>query len=642
MVRKRLEIQEDLQQRVYIFRFIVVVALLLIVSRLWFLQVILGSSYNQMAQTNRVRERSIEAIRGNIYDRNKKLLVTSRPALAITVVPYVFNDKAKVKKRLSKLIGTPVKEIEKRMNDKRSAPLQPKVIKRSVNQKIVYYIKERPVDFEGVRVEMRPERDYLYGPLAAHLFGYVGEVSDIELKKGHFKDVEMGDTVGKTGLENYYNSALMGVKGQERIETNASGRPVRILKRKKPRAGSSIMLSLDLKIQKAAEDALKKAIKAASGMVNKETKKAYKPKGGAVVVMDPRNGDVLAMASYPTFNPSSFLGGIKMKEWKALTNPKNNFPMNNRVATSAYPPGSTFKPFVSIAGLQSKVINTNTSFTCSGTWKGSDKWPNQFRCWKKTGHGPSNLHRGLQVSCDVYYYNVGYGIYKTGGEHIQKWASLFGFGSKTGITLPYEEGGRIPTKRWKRWLNRAPGMEQYRAWYPGDTVNLSIGQGDTLVTPIQMASAISAIANGGTLYKPRLVKGFMSSDGDIRKELPPEKIRKLNVSPAYFQAVRDGMKAVTNGEGTASAAFGGFPISVAAKTGTAEVKGKQTTALFVSFAPADKPKYVTVMIVEEGGHGGSTGAPATRDMYSKIFNVKEKTDKKAKKGPGGAGGVISD
>lgn len=634
MVRKRLEIQEDLQRRVQIFSVLVIIALLVLVGRLWFLQIILGSSFNQMSQNNRIRELKIEAIRGNIYDRDQKLIVTSKPALSISVIPYIFKKNKKVQKRLSWLLGMSLSEINKRLNDKKTSPLQPKIIKRSVNQKIVYYIKERSLDFEGVKVLLIPERDYLYGSLAAHLFGYVGEVSDTELKQGHFKGVEMGDLVGKTGLENNFNNALMGIKGYERLETNAAGRPVKLLKSDPPRAGSSIRLSIDLDIQKYAEDALKKAIKMAKGMVHEETKKRYKAKGGAVVVMDPRNGDVLAMASYPTFAPVSFLGGISQKEWKELTSVKSNYPMTNRAITSSYPPGSTFKPFVSIAGLATGNITTNTTFHCSGSWRGSPKWPNVFRCWQKKGHGNSSLNRALQVSCDVFFYNVGYKLYRTGKEHIQKWAQIFGFDNKTNIDLPYETDGRVPTKRWKRWLNRAPGMEAYRAWYPGDTVNLSIGQGDLLVTPIQMANATSAIANGGTLFKPRLIKAFVSPGGTTTKTFGKKIIRKIPVKGAFLNAVKEGMKAVTQGEGTASGTFEGFPVPIAGKTGTAEVRGKQPTAWFISFAPADKPRYVVVMVVEEGGHGGSIAAPSIRDIYTKIFKAKIEQPKKNKTAPG--------
>lgn len=633
MVRKRLEIQEDLQQRVQIFNAILIIALLVILGRLWFIQVILASEFNAMAQNNRIRERSIEAVRGNIYDRHKKLLVTSSPSLSISVLPFEFNRKKKVQRRLSKLLDTPLTEIKKRMQDKRTDPLQAKVVKRSVDPEIVYYIKERPTDFQGVKVDILPQRDYIYGNLAAHLFGYVGEVSKAELEKDTFAGVEMGDLVGKTGLENSYNSVLMGFKGQERLETNAAGRPVRVLKRKKPVGGSSIMLTIDLKIQKAAEEALKSAVGAAKSQVDKESGRNYAGKGGAVVVMNPNNGDILAIASYPDYSPEMFLGGISKSDWKQLTNKDNNYPINNRAIMSAYPPGSSFKPFVAIAGLQTGAINPNSTFMCRGSWKGSPSWPNSFRCWNEKGHGLSNLYRAITVSCDVYFYNVGYKLYKSKGEPLQAWAKKFGFDTETNIPLPYETSGRVPTKRWKIWFNRGPGREKYRLWYPGDTINLSIGQGDLLVTPVQMANALSAIANGGTLYKPRLVKALLSATGNTRNIYPTKVLRKLPVRPSNLAAVREGMKMVTRGEGTASGAFGGFGIPVAGKTGTAEMKGKQPTAWFISYAPADSPRYVIVMVVEEGGHGGSVSAPAIRSIYAKIFKEKEKASSEAKEVP---------
>jgi len=632
MVRKRFDVQEDLQTRVQIFGAITAIALLVLIGRLWFLQIIMASSFNEMAQNNRVRELRTEAVRGNIYDRYKRLMVASRPAVSISVVPYIFNKKKQTQMRLSRLLGMSMSEIRKRMKDKRTAPLQTKVIKRSVEEKIVYYIKERPKEFEGVKVDILPERDYIYGSLASHLFGYVGEVSDAELKKRTFKGVQMGDLVGKTGLENHYNNTLMGIAGGERLETNAAGRPVRVLNRKKATAGSSVMLTLDLKIQKYAEEALAGAVGAAKRTVDKERGKKYAGKGGAVVVMDPRNGDVLAMASNPTYSPNIFLGGIKPKDWKEMTNPKNNYPINNRAIMSSYPAGSTFKPFVAAAALQERLITAGTTFSCSGSWKGSSKWPNSWDCWLKSGHGLSNLYRAITISCDVYFYNVGYRLYQAKGEPLQHWSKRFGFDAKTGIGLPFETGGRVPTRRWKIWFNRGPGKEKYRIWYPGDSINLSIGQGDLLVSPIQMANALSAMVNGGTLYEPRLVKAIVSPDGDITRRFKSKTIRKVGLKGPYMRAIRQGMKGVTSGEGTASGTFGGFQVPVAGKTGTAEMRGKQPTAWFISYAPADKPRYVIIMVIEEGGHGGSVAAPAIKNIYSKIFNLKPPKPKKGKEG----------
>ena len=628
MVRKRLEVHEDLQSRVQIFGALIIIAMLVLVGRLWFLQIVLGAEYRQMAQSNSIKERFIGAVRGNIYDRNNKLLVTNKPSLTISVIPHIFNKNKKVQTRLSKLLKMPMSEIKKRMKDKKTDPLQPKVIKRSVEEKVVYYIKERSSEFEGVRVELLPERDYIKGDLAAHLLGYVGEVSDVELKKSEFKDVDMGDVVGKTGIENIYNSMLTGFKGKELIETNASGRPVKILDRKPSRGGSSVMLTIDSNIQRYAEEALERAVQTARKMVDKERNKLYAAKGGAVVVLDPRNGDVIALASNPSYSPKMFLGGISNKNWKKLNDPKNNYPMTNRAITSAYAPGSTFKPFVSIAGLASKVITPQTTINCTGSWQGSPKWPNQFRCWKKKGHSKTALNKAIVESCDIYFYNVGYGIYKTRKEQIQKWVRQFGFGSKTEIDLPYETDGRVPDKRWKRWMNRAPGREAYRSWFPGDSVNLSIGQGDMLSTPIQLANGVSAIANGGTVYKPRLIKAFMSADGDIKKRVSKKVLRKIKVNPQYIQLVREGMKGVTQGGGTASGAFADLDLPVAGKTGTAEVANKQPSALFVAYAPADKPRYVIVMVIEEGGHGGSTAAPFVKEIFSKIFKKQLKKEEK--------------
>lgn len=636
MVRKRFDVQEELQGRVNIYTFAVFLIFAILIARLWYMQVLSAKEYKQLAMNNYLREVSVEALRGNIYDRNGKLLVTSRPSITITAVPYILEKYPLSKKRFIKLSKISHKEINERLKSTGRDPLKPKILLRDADPRIVYYLKEHSTQFPGIKVEELSVRDYPNKKLASHVLGYVGEVSDVQLAKDTFQGVNYGDIVGKDGAEFVFNSALMGIKGKQIMETNSAGRPTRILSYKKPVPGSNIFLTIDKNIQQATEQALEKAIKTSRSIFDKNFKKRYLGTAGAAVVLDPRNGEVLAMASFPSYDPSIFIGGIKKGRWKRLISKKAHAPMNNRAYTSLYPPGSTFKPFTAFAAMQESMINTKTTFICNGSWR---KWNQTFRCWKRTGHGASSLNRALSISCDVYFYNVGAFLYsskKKSGEPLQYWAREFGFGKKTGISLPNEGGtsdntlaGRVPTKQWKASFNRL-NNKKYQLWYPGDTINMSIGQGDMLVTPLQLANSYAAIANGGTLYKPQLLKAIQLPSGERVNKFKKQEIDKVKIKTSALLAVRQGLKGVVKGEGTASGAFSGLPVSVAGKTGTAQIKGKQDTALFVGYAPAENPRYVVVVIVEEGGHGGSIAAPAVREILSAIFK-KGKADFKVVK-----------
>lgn len=580
-----------------------------------------------MAENNRLREITIEAVRGDVFDRNGKLLVTSRPSISITAIPYIIEKYPDVYKKFIKLIGITSKEMKKRLKESGEDPLKPKIIVRDAKQELIFYIKEHGNDFPGIKVEELPVRHYPNGQMAAHLLGYVGEVSDEQLAKETFKDVKLGDLVGKDGIEYQYNSTLMGIKGKQIIETNSKGRPTRSVKTTKPVPGNSIVLTIDEEIQKATEDALDKAVKASRTQYDKNFKKHYLGTAGAAVVLNPKNGQIIAMASSPSYDPRLFIGGITEKQWKGLNSKEAHAPMNNRAYTSLYPPASTFKPFTAFAALQESIINTSTPFNCKGAWRA---WNQTFKCWSQKGHGTSSIVRALTVSCDVFFYNTGALLYrnkKHDGESLQYWARKFGFGKKTGIPMPNEGGtrdinqtaGRVPTKKWKAAFNRM-NDRKFQIWYPGDTINMSIGQGDLLVTPLQLANAYSAIANGGTLYKPQILKDIVSPHGKSKKLFKKETNSKVKIKPQALAAIRQGLRSVVGGEGTASGAFSGLPVKVAGKTGTAQMKGKQDTALFVGYAPYDNPKYVVAVIVEEGGHGGSVAAPAARAIFSAIFN----------------------
>ncbi len=602
---------EKSQRRVAIFGIFTVVVFSMLLGRLWFLQILTGRELSAQAESNRIRAIPLRAPRGIIYDCDGKVLVDNRPGLVVSVIPSVVEENKVVLKRLSSVLEMSLRDIKKKLQEKTTDPLKPKIIKEDVDDKTVVFIKEHQSDFPGVKIQVEAIRNYSHGELAAHVLGYIGEVSDDELKKREYQDYDLGDIVGKTGVEMKYEPFLKGEKGEQKLEVNASGDPLKILSTKDPVPGHNIVLTIDKDIQKVTEEALVQAMDSAH---KQDYANAH---AGAAVVMDPKTGKIIAMASYPSFDPRLFVGGISSKDWEQLTSKKSNYPLNNRVIACSYPPGSTFKVVTGLAGLAEKLIAVNSHFRCSGKWTGMGrKWAKY--CWRRSGHGFIGFNSAVIQSCDIYFYEIGYKFYKTGQEKLQEWARKFGLGSFTKIDLPFETAGRVPDKAWKKERNKdKPGFQN---WMPGDTVNLAIGQGDLLVTPLQLANIYSAIANGGTLYQPHVVKRLLTSEGRISHEFEPEQIGELGLDPAITGTLQKDLELVCE-RGTAAAAFSGFPRSVSGKTGTAQVRGKDDFAWFACYSPAEDPQYVVVVMVEEGGHGGSTAAPAARQILSKVFDI---------------------
>ncbi len=490
-------------------------------------------------------------------------------------------------------------------------------------EQVAAFIKEHQLDFSYVAIESKPVREYPNGALAAHILGYLGEVSEDELKLEKYKDYRMGDEIGREGVENTYESYLAGRKGEQRIEVNAAGYPVHTFQTRQAQAGDDLYLTIDKDLQIVAENLLTDALKQARKSYDAESKKNYQAPAGAVVVMNPNNGEILAMASAPTYDPRLFIGGIPQESWDALNNPANHYPLNNRAVANSYPPGSIMKAITASAALAEGLTTPDTVYFDRGIWTGAgEQWP-QY-CWFKSGHGRITLNEGIVQSCDTVFYEIGLEFYKirnTRGEKLQEYASRFGLGSPTGIDLPGEDGGRIPTKAWKeRWNRKNP---EYQIWYPGDATNLAIGQGDLLTTPLQMAVVYSAIANGGIVDRPHVVKR-MEWEGRIIKENRRTKMGELGIPPAVLNTVRADLEKVVT-RGTGKGAFEGFPfnrVSVAGKTGSAEMSGKQPAAWFVAYAPADKPQYVVAVMIEEGGHGVAAAAPVARKIIENIYGIR--------------------
>jgi len=602
--------RQQLKPRFAALGIIVLMVLGVLLVRLWTMQVLQGSAYTQQSEQNRVREVTTEAPRGRILDRHGKELVTNRATKAVTVMPSAAKDAALLN-RLSVVLSVPVADIKEKLTSVKETALTPRTVAIDVSMSAVAYIEEHASDFPGVEVAVKAVRQYPQGLLAAHVLGYTGEASDSELN-AEGSTLVPGDIVGKAGAEAQFESVLQGERGQRLLEVDATGKPHRIIQDSAPVAGRDVQLTIDAKVQKVAEKAL------AQALVDAHRAQFPKARAGAAVAVDVQTGEVLAMASLPTYDPKEFLGGVSQKEWARLTDKKSEYPLTNRVIQAQYPAASTFKAMTGLAGLEDGVINPSSTFVCKGRWIDMGKqWPKW--CWNHAGHGPEDFITAIRDSCDVYFYNLGYKFYKMGGEKLQKFARLFGFGANSGIDLPGEASGRVPDAKWKASYNENyPEMQQ---WLPGDTVNMAIGQGDLLVTPMQLVDAYAGIANGGDVMKPHVLRQVLGPDGKPVLTPAPEVAFKTGTSSSSLASMKSALVQVTQ-NGTAEAVFRTFPVTVAGKTGTAQVYGKDDLAWFVGYAPASHPKYCVAVVVEQGGHGGSVAGPAARQILAALLGEK--------------------
>lgn len=606
--------QDIFKNRLNVFAIAVVFVFGALFSRLWYLQVLAGSEFAQMAEGNRMRSLNILAPRGLIEDRNGNFLVTNQGTLIVCIQRKVLRDK-KVLKKLSVLVKKPVREIVELAKKSVSAePFRPIPVSDEVDFQTVAYLKEHEIEYPGVSVEVEPVRHFREDRLASHILGYVGEISDFELREKQFSGFKSGDMIGKAGVEKVYDTFLRGRDGVKNVEVNAMGKPVRILSRKDPKPGSNLILTIDPSLQKVVEEAIPYGIKLA------HENKYDRAEAGTVIVMNPSDGEILALASYPAYSPKIFTGGISKNEWKSLNRKESNYPLNNR-ALMGYPIGSIMKPVTAIGALTDKLAAPDSFFECSGKWTGPTQLMQKFPklCWNRFGHGHIDFNRAIIESCDVVFYELGYRFYKMGSERLQWWSRIFGLGKKTGIDLPNEKRGRVPTKAWKKAFNK--DFPEYQTWFPGDTINMGIGQGDLLVSPVQIARVYCAIANGGYLLRPHLAKRIESYNGKIIRKFGKETIGKIPCTKETLYTVQEDLRSVVT-EGTAMGAFNGFPLSVAGKTGTAQMKGKDDFAWFACYAPMRSPKYVVVVMIEQGGHGSSTAAPVARRILEYLFKVR--------------------
>lgn len=600
--------RQDLKGRFAALGLVVLIVLGTLLVRLWSMQVLSGDEYQALADDNRVREIALDAPRGRILDRNGTPLVTNRPTLAVTVSPTSKDDDDLIMK-LSVVLGMPAQEIKEKIASKKEAALRPRVVAIDASDAVVAYLAEHESEFPGVEVQVLAVREYAMGGLAAHVLGYTGEISEDQIEEDEFSGYLLGDIVGKTGAEAQYESVLQGDKGYRRIEVDAAGRPRRVIEEVDPIAGSDVVLTIDANVQRVTETALGNALKDAQrdGFPDAHA--------GAAVALDVKTGEVLSMASVPTYDPTVFLGGISSDNWKSLTATDSEYPLNNRAIMGLYPAASTFKAFTGLAGLKYDVTREWAQYDCTGRWtEMGEQWPKS--CWDKSGHGTISFHGGVVDSCDIVFYEIGYEFYKRGNEELQKHAREWGYGSVTGVDLPGESAGRIPDAAWKAKFNE--NYPEYIKWLPGDTVNLAIGQGDVLVTPLQVAASYAGIANDGSVMRPHVLKQVLDSKGALARAYEPNVAFKPEVSAEDLSVMRSSLLDVVE-EGTAKSAFAGFGVKTAAKTGTAQVASKDDYAWFVAYAPVDDPKYAVAVLIEQGGHGGSIAGPAARDILASLL-----------------------
>jgi penicillin-binding protein 2 len=607
-------------------------------TRLWFLQVLATDEFLKQADDNQVRLVPIQPLRGQILDRDGKVLIGNRASTVVTIdrklVPADQIDG--VLFRLSELLHVPVQDMADRMTSVKYLPYQPIPIAEDVSKEAVFYIKEHSNLFPGVEYRVDSIRDYQQGDLAAHLMGSAGEISAEQLKEPDFvaRGYRPGDIVGKGGVEAVYEEWLHGTSGTRGIQVNAQGRVLDPdFGSQPPTPGDNVILSLDSKVQKLAEQSLELGIRVAR-QTQDDNGAYFKATGGAAIVMDPKNGQIVAMASNPSFDPSIFQGGVSKKEFAALTNPRNGQPLLNRAIAGVYPAGSTFKPFIAAAALKEGFASPNGFYNCPRDYEVPiDPTHRKFHNWEPVDHGPITLAQALIISCDTVFYQFGFDFwqkyFRSGNKNelMQKDLFQMGFGQRTGIDLPGEQPGRIPTEAYERKIYKAypKVFGRYYGWVPGDSVNLSIGQGFLLVTPLQLAMAYSAIANGGRILQPHIGLKIQTAEGKTVEQIRSKLLGRLPISKAQVAYLRQALTGVPE-QGTAQGAFAGFPfgqVSVAGKTGTADIPpNKQPFSWFAAMAPAGGPRYVVVAMVEQAGHGSTTAAPVVRRILEGLFGIK--------------------
>ena len=572
--------------------FMVVMVIVILIARVGYLQVYDGEYYATLADGNRIRIIPTVAPRGTFFDRNGQLLVTNRPGFTVSLLPLTEPISNEVITRISNLLQVPVEDIKSKIDA--HIGFDPIRIKTDVTPDIVTIIEEQKNHYPGVVIEVQPIRNYILKQEAAHTFGYVSEISDAELETKKKEGYKSGDIIGKFGLEKIYDKEVRGENGGEQVEVDVSGAPVQILGKKEPVPGADLILTIDRDLQVAAEAAVDAQLA------------AIHANAAAAVVLNPQNGEVLALVSRPAFDPNLFAHGISTKDWNAINNNPYH-PMDDKAITGEYPPGSTFKIVTGTAALASGRVTPEEQIFDSG-----HHWLIPKGNASGEALGWLNFRAALAHSDNVYFYEMGN---RLGVDLLGHYSRMFGLGQKTGIDLPYESEGMVASKELK--------MKLYNEeWYLSETFDAAIGQGFNLVTPLQAAMVMGEIAANGKRYKPHVVWKMVTQNGELIKEFQPELLSQLDVPDWVIQLVQSSLHDVTK-YGTAASNFGGFPYDIAGKTGTAENSQGRDHGWFVGYAPFDNPQISVAVVVEQGGFGAVSAVPIGRKIMEAYFQLYE-------------------
>lgn len=585
-------------RRLRIITFFVLGVFGVLFLRLWFLQIVNGPSYRIQSENNRIHLQDIPPFRGMIFDRHGELLVDNQPSFDMYIIPEDIQDKEQLLKSLEALIGLKVDLSQNKLHgEAHGYPFRPVLIRKNMSRDELAMIETNLFNLPGVMIQVRPQRHYILNEFASHVIGYLGEISESQLNTGQFAENKPGDFVGKYGAEGKWQKSLSGRRGGEQVEVDAAGRRLRVLSRELPTPGWNVGLTIDKNLQLVAE-------------------KALMGKKGAIVAMNPKNGEILAMASTPAFDPNTFISGVEKSQWTRIATSEDH-PLQNRAIAGQYPPGSVFKIIVALAGLEEGIVNIHEEVTCDGAYTVGS---HTHRCWRKHGHGGVSFHRALVESCDVYFYKLGR---RLGVDRIAYYANMCGLGIKTNFDLGSEKEGLIPTSKWKLKRFGDP-------WQAGETVSMAIGQSYVLVTPLQMVRVISAIFNGGFVYQPNVIK-WVGKENRYSYQFAPTVTGRIKAKEENLELIKKALVGVVNEpHGTGSRARV-LDVSVGGKTGTAQVvtlerqkslaasgmrEEFEDHAWFVAIAPAENPTLAVAVVIEHGGHGGSAAAPLAREMIA--------------------------
>ena len=583
--RKNTKITGDfIKKRLNNLFILIIICFAVLIVNLWYLQIIKGQEYEQRAINNCIRSLVEEAPRGEIFDKNDNLLITNRPAVNFTVIPAEIEDYNIVSRQLSSIMLLEESYLINKFEQLKQRPFQAQTVVRDLEKEQIIAVEEQKYKFKGTLLTVQPERKYLYQDLAAHLLGYVNEISEEELQSSNYQHLSGGDIVGKSGIEKYYDAYLRGTKGSKEVEVDALGREVLTLKSVEPIAGNDIYLTIDSKLQLYIQELM-------AGLK------------GTAIITEANSGKILAMVSQPGYDPNLFTQQISIEQWQGIVHSKDNI-LCNRSIQGVYPPGSVFKLITAIAALEEGAVGLNDRIYCPGSFKLGDS---TFKCWRETGHGNQSFLDAISNSCNVFFYNMGQ---RLGIDKLNHYATMFGLGEKTDIDLPGELTGLVPSQEWKRRTFN-------QVWFPGDNINLAIGQGYLLTTPFQIHNMLCIITNDGNVYRQYHVDRIVSQSGDVIKRYEPEIIRKVNVSADTFRVVKEGMKKVVE-EGTGfNARIEG--LSLAGKTGTAQNPQGENHGWFVGFAPFQNPEICITVFVEHGGDGSQSAAPIAGEIIKYYF-----------------------